>query len=156
MRAVRRPVRMSLVARAGHRRAFEWACLLLAPPVAWTVALAGFPMPVHAPARDLAAVVAWSVAEEIVFRGALQPLLGRAFGAWGRAGPITPANVATSVVFAALHAWRHGPVVALGVFPVSLVYGVARDRSGGVLLPAALHVWFNALLYAASWRLATT
>jgi membrane protease YdiL (CAAX protease family) len=108
---------------------------------------------VHEPLRDLAALVAWSVAEEIVFRGGLQPLLARRLGDRGRQWPITPANAATSVVFAALHAWRHGPWVALGVFPVSLLYGLVRERTGRVAPAAALHVWFNALLYLASWRL---
>ena len=132
---------------------FWWACLVLGPPVAWVVAAAGLPMPVHDPLRDLVAILAWSIAEEIVFRGGLQPLLARGFGARGAHWAITPANLATSVVFAALHAWRHGPLLALGVFPLSLVYGFARDRSGRIAPAALLHVWFNALLYAASWRL---
>jgi membrane protease YdiL (CAAX protease family) len=145
---------VSAIPKTSPLAAFWWACLLLGPPVAWAVAAAGFPMPMHDPLRDLVALLAWSVAEEIVFRGGLQPLLGRAFGARGANWTITPANVATSLVFAALHAWRHGPLVALGVFPLSLVYGFARDRSGRVAPAAWLHVWFNALLYAASWRLA--
>jgi len=144
---------MSSTLQAVRAQAFWWACLLAAPPLAWAIAAAGFPMPVRDPVRDLAALVAWSVAEEIVFRGALQPLLARWLGR-AASGPITLANVATSLVFAALHAWRHGPLVALGVFPVSLVYGYARDRTGRVAPAALLHVGFNALLYAASWRLA--
>ncbi len=137
-------------------QAFWLACVLAGPPVAWAVAAAGFPMPVNDPLRDLVAIAAWSVAEEIVFRGGLQPLLARWFGARGRSWPITPANVATSVVFAALHAWRHGAAVALGVFPASLLYGVARERTGRIAPAALLHVWFNVLLYAASWHLART
>jgi len=110
-------------------------------------------MPVRDPVRDLAAIVVWSVAEEIVFRGGLQPLLARWLRTPAGRWPVTPANMATSIAFAALHAWRHGPLVALGVFPVSLVYGFARDRTGRVAPAVLLHVWFNALLYAASWRL---
>lgn len=136
--------------------AFWPGCVLAGPAVAFAVAAAGFSMSVHDPLRDLLALVAWSVAEEIVFRGGLQPLLARRFGAWGRSWPITPANLATSLVFAALHAWRHGAAVALGVFPVSLVYGVARERTGRIAPAALLHVWFNVLLYAASWHLART
>src|SRR5204863_7079027 len=95
---------------------------------------------------------------EIVFRGALQPALARAFA--GRvatpapAAWLTPANLATSVVFAALHLWRHPWPVALGVFPVSLVYGKARELSGRWWPAAVLHLFFNLLLYAASWWLA--
>jgi membrane protease YdiL (CAAX protease family) len=135
-------------------RWLAWSCVLAAPPVAWAVAAAGFPLPVHEPLRDLSALVAWSVAEEIVFRGGLQPLLARRLGERGRGWPITPANAATSLVFAALHAWRHGPLLALGVFPLSLLYGVVRERTGRVAPAAALHLWFNVLLYLASWRLA--
>ena len=104
---------------AAAARAFWWACALVAPPLALAVAAAGYPMPARDPARDLAVIALWSVAEEIVFRGALQPTLARAFA--GRvttpteAAWLTPANLATSVVFAALHLWRHPWPVALGV-----------------------------------------
>jgi membrane protease YdiL (CAAX protease family) len=37
---------------------------------------------------------------------------------------------------------------------VSLVYGFARERTGRVAPAALLHLWFNVLLYAASWHLA--
>ena len=145
---------MSPGLQVGRVQAFWWACLFAAPPLAWAIASAGFPMPVRDPVRDLAAIVVWSVAEEIVFRGGLQPLLARWLRTPAGRWPVTPANMATSIAFAALHAWRHGPLVALGVFPVSLVYGFARDRTGRVAPAALLHVWFNTLLYAASWRLA--
>jgi membrane protease YdiL (CAAX protease family) len=145
---------MQRAVKAPSTQAFWLACVVAGPPVAWVVAAAGLPMPVHDPMRDLVAIAAWSVAEEIVFRGGLQPLLARRFGARGRSWPITPANLATSLVFAGLHAWRHGAAVALGVFPVSLVYGFARERTGRVAPAALLHLWFNVLLYAASWHLA--
>jgi membrane protease YdiL (CAAX protease family) len=145
---------MQRAVKAPSTQAFWLACVVAGPPVAWVVAAAGLPMPVHDPMRDLVAIAAWSVAEEIVFRGGLQPLLARRFGDRGRSWPITPANLATSLVFAGLHAWRHGATVALGVFPVSLVYGFARERTGRVAPAALLHLWFNVLLYAASWHLA--
>jgi membrane protease YdiL (CAAX protease family) len=138
------------------RLAFWWACALAAPPVAAIVAAAGWTMPVGEPAHDLVAIALWSIAEEIVFRGAVQPALAKRFGAGlqrgsGSALRVTPANVATSALFAALHLWRHPAAVALAILPVSLVYGVARDASGRVWPAAALHLYFNLLLYAASW-----
>lgn len=138
------------------RHAFWWACALVAPPVALAAAAAGFAMKVGDVPRNVAAIVVWSVAEEIVFRGWLQPRLAHAFGAHWPRGPLTAANAATSVVFAALHVWRHSAWLALAVFPVSLVYGAARERSGRIAPSAALHVYFNLLLYAASWQLART
>jgi membrane protease YdiL (CAAX protease family) len=144
---------------AAAARAFWWICALAAPPIACAVAAAGYPMATSDPLRDLTAIALWSVAEEIVFRGALQPALARALE--GRLWPrrrdallLTPANFLTSLVFAAFHLWRHPLAVAIGVFPVSLVYGKARELSGRWWPAALLHLHFNALLYAASWLLA--
>ena len=138
--------------------AFWWACAIAAPPIAFAVAAAGFAMETTDPLRDVALIALASIVEEIVFRGALQPALDRAFagrlpGRW-QAGFLTPANLVTSTVFAAFHLWRHPLVVAVGVFPVSLVYGRARELSGRWWPAAVLHLAFNLLLYAASWWLA--
>jgi len=138
--------------------AFWWACAIAAPPIAFAVAAAGFAMETTDPLRDVALIAFASIVEEIVFRGALQPALHRAFagrlpGRW-QAGFLTPANLVTSTVFAAFHLWRHPLVVAVGVFPVSLVYGRARELSGRWWPAALLHLAFNLLLYAASWWLA--
>jgi membrane protease YdiL (CAAX protease family) len=139
-------------------RAFWWTSALAAPPIALAVAAAGYAMTIRDPLLDLAAIVLWSVAEEIVFRGALQPALARgferAFGSAARSRLLTPANLVTSLVFGVAHLWRHPAAVALGVFPLSLLYGLARERSGRIWPAAALHTAFNLLLYAASWLLA--
>jgi len=121
-----------------------------AVPIAFGVAAAGYGVAALDPPRDLAAIVLWSVAEEIVFRGAIQPAVARALKQAGAAW-ITPANALTSLLFSALHLWRHPLVVAASIFPVSLVYGRARELSGRVWPAALLHLTFNALLYAASW-----
>ncbi len=126
----------------------------VAVPVAWLVAAAGYGVATREPLRDLAIIALWSVAEEIVFRGALQPAIARRIDRAARFG-ITRANAVTSLVFAAFHLWRHPPLVALFVFPVSLVYGKARELSGRVWPAALLHLAFNLLLYAASWQLST-
>lgn len=130
--------------------------MLLAPPIAAAVAAAGFTMAQSdEPLVDIGWLCLASVAEEVVFRGGLQPWLARRYFGQGRAtATLTPANLLTSAIFAAMHAWRHPIAVAAGVFPVSLVYGVARERSGSVVPPALLHTGFNLLLYAASWLLA--
>lgn len=137
--------------------AFWWACAIAAPPIAWVVAASGLAMATADPLRDIAVIALASVAEEIVFRGALQPALDRALAgrlpARWRGFFLTPANIATSVVFAAFHLWRHPLAVAVGVFPVSLVYGRARELSGRWWPAALLHLAFNLLLYGASWWL---
>jgi membrane protease YdiL (CAAX protease family) len=129
---------------------FCTAAAVVAIPVAWVVAAAGFGMAIGEPKRDLISLALWSVGEEIVFRGALQPTLARRIDGGATLG-ITHANAVTSVVFAALHVWRHPLLVAILVFPVSLVYGKARELSGRVWPAALLHVTFNACLYASSW-----
>jgi membrane protease YdiL (CAAX protease family) len=129
---------------------FWWTCALAAPLLALAVAAAGFGIAVHDPAADLAALALWSVAEEIVFRGALQPALLRWPALRIEASGITRANLLTSVVFAACHVWRHPLAVALGVIPVSLVLGRMREKSGRVWPPALFHLYFNLLLYAAT------
>ena len=150
---------MGDMARAdGWNRAFWLASASLALPIAAVAAAAGFTTPHAEPARDLGVLALWSVAEEIVFRGALQPALARLFGRRGtdRLAPwLTRSNVATSAVFAAAHLWRHPWPLALAVFPVSIVYGRAREISGEWWPAALLHLWFNACLYAASWWLST-
>ena len=131
---------------------FWWSCVLSGPPVALATARVGFGVAVDRPLRDLALLCLWALVEEIIFRGALQPALARAFA--DRASPLpwlTASNVATSIVFAAAHLWRHPPFMALAVFPVSLLFGIARERSGRIGPPVLLHVYFNVLLYAASW-----
>lgn len=129
---------------------FWSACVLLAGPLAWVIARAGFGLPVHAPLHDLALLALWSASEEIVFRGGLQPLLARRLAPRPLAG-VSAANALTSVVFAAAHLPSHAWPVALGVFPISLILGHALERSARLWVPVALHLWFNAALYLVSW-----
>ena len=142
---------------AAGARWFWWSCALGAAPVAFAVAAVGYSVATANPPRDLAMLTLWSVLEEIAFRGLLQPALARAFERRQMpmgGSPLTPANVVTSALFAAFHLWRHPLAVALGVFPVSLIYGKARELSGHWWPAALLHAGFNVALYAASWLLA--
>ena len=140
-------------------RIFWWFCALVAPPVAFATAASGYGMVVADPLRDIAFIVIASVAEEIIFRGAIQPALAgwfaRRFARGREPRLLTPANAATSLLFAAFHLWGHPLAVAAAIFPVSLVYGRARELSGRTWPPASLHVYFNLLLYAASSLLAS-
>ena len=105
-------------------------------------------------AAALLSLALWSIAEELVFRGALQPWLLRRPG-WARSfAQLTGANVATSLLFAALHLWRHPPLAALAVLPASLILGLAREASGRTWPAALLHLYFNATLAAATLLLA--
>lgn len=139
-----------MTARLHPAAALALAASLAAVPLAWFAATLGFGLAPREPVRDIAVLLLWSVAEEIVFRGAVQPALARALPARGWAW-ITPANALTSLLFALLHLWRHPLPVAVLIYPVSLVFGRLRELSGRVWPAALLHALLNLLLYAASW-----
>ena len=130
-----------------------WGCILIAPPLAWAAAVSGHGITPTEPLRDLAFLALWATIEEVVFRGGVQRLLLHKMPA--RALGISASNAITSLLFAALHLWAHPPLVALGVLPVSLLLGAAYERSAERLrAPIALHLYFNGLLYAATFFVA--
>jgi membrane protease YdiL (CAAX protease family) len=132
-------------------RARTWGLIVAgAVPTAWLVAAVGYPLPVRSAARDLTLLLLWSVAEEMVFRGGVQPALARWAPARRELAGISMANALTSLLFCAAHAWSKPALVTLGLFPISLLLGVSMERSGRLWVPVALHAWFNALLYAFS------
>jgi uncharacterized protein len=82
--------------------------------------------------------------EELLFRGLMQGrLLTRPWGQRRLAG-FTLANLATSVVFAALHFASHPPLWAAGVLLPALLFGYFRDRHDSVFPAITLHVFYNA------------
>jgi len=88
----------------------------------------------------------YPVLEEIVFRGGLQEVLQRYVR--GRAiGPITVANIGTSVVFTALHFLYHAPLWAAAVFIPSLIFGYFKDSYRRLAPPIVLHVFYNTGYY---------
>ena len=121
--------------------------LAAAVPVWWALWwVAGRPMP--DPAWPLVAAgtmfrvaVLYPFLEEWVFRGNLQPWLGKRLpGGWCG---ISRANLATSLLFASLHLINHPPLAALSVFLPSLVFGWLRDRHGTFATPCLTHGWYN-------------
>lgn len=114
-----------------------WALLLAvsgtAPDLSW---------PLRAPALFLFPALIYPVAEEIVFRGFVQDLAGRHLKPW-HLGPLSHANVYTSLVFTALHFINHAPLWAAAVIVPSLIFGYFKDRTGGLAAPISLHVWYN-------------
>lgn len=88
-------------------------------------------------------VLVYPVLEEILFRGLLQELV-RDYISKARLGPLTLANLLTSVLFTAAHFFYHPPLWAALVFFPSLVFGFFRDRTAGLAAPIILHVFYNA------------
>ena len=98
--------------------------------------------PLHDPWRFLYPALLYPVVEELVFRGLLQDLAHRHLKPW-RLGPLSHANILVSLLFTALHFINHTPLWAAAVLVPSLVFGLFKDRSGGLTAPIVLHVFYN-------------
>ncbi|UCC57441.1 MAG: JDVT-CTERM system CAAX-type protease [Gammaproteobacteria bacterium] len=99
--------------------------------------------PLASPLAYLLPVLLYPVLEEIVFRGLIQELVhdylsARVFG------PLSAANLITSVLFAGMHLFTQPPLWAALVFFPSLVFGFFKDRYQSLTTPILLHVFYNA------------
>jgi membrane protease YdiL (CAAX protease family) len=87
-------------------------------------------------------------AEELLFRGAIQGRLGRAFGPIGAIG-------ITSLLFTPLHT-EPGAAVAIAailgvVFISSVVFGYLYERTGNLTSSILAHGFYNATVFVASY-----
>jgi membrane protease YdiL (CAAX protease family) len=98
--------------------------------------------PLREPMRFIYPALLYPVIEEIVFRGVLQEFLQARLRPW-QLGPLTLANLLTSLVFTALHFINHPPLWAAAVFLPSLLFGLTKERSGSLTAPIVLHVFYN-------------
>lgn len=112
--------------------------------VAWIAGAVhpGAEPPLSGPAGGIAVglllVVFQSSAEEVYFRGWLQPVLCARWGPWlGLA--------ATSAMFAALHvvAGARGALAIVNLFLGGVLFGLLALRTGGLWAPAAAHFAWN-------------
>ncbi len=118
---------------------------LAALPV-WVVLGIAFGERIAAPAHWigwLSLIVIQPAIEELVFRGVLQGQLLR-LTAGRRLGPLTLANLLTTIGFAAMHLIAQPPGWALAVAAPSLVFGHLRERFGSVWPAIAMHAFYNA------------
>ena len=95
------------------------------------------------PLELLLLVVCYPLLEEFLFRGLLQPWLLARTRAY-RVGPITLANVLTSLLFALVHVPARGGLHGLLVFVPSLAFGYFRDRHDSLWPAVVLHASWNA------------
>jgi len=95
-------------------------------------------------------VLVLPIAEELVFRGVLQGQLLRLSSA-RRMGPLTLANICTTVGFVAMHLPTQPPFWALAVAAPSIVFGHLRERFGSVLPAMLLHAFYNAGFALTAW-----
>lgn len=98
--------------------------------------------PLREPARFVYPALLYPVVEELIFRGLVQDLAQHHLKTW-TLGPLTHANIITSLLFTALHFFNHPPLWAAAVFIPSLLFGFFKDRSAALAAPIVLHVFYN-------------
>ncbi len=98
--------------------------------------------PLREPWRFVYPALLYPLVEELVFRGLIQDLAHRHLRPWSL-GPLTHANLLTSLLFTALHFFSHPPLWAAAVLAPSLVFGFFKDRSGRLAAPIILHAFYN-------------
>jgi len=95
--------------------------------------------------RYLQLLLLYPVLEEVLFRGLLQGWLTAQVR--GRVGPLSHANLLTSLLFAAAHLYSHPIAWAAATFAPSLLFGYFRDRYQHLLPAVVLHVLYNSAYF---------
>lgn len=119
------------------------AGLTLAASYAWlagsAVSGAGGTLQVAAFLAGIAIIAGQVAAEELFFRGWMQPLLAR------HAGPLA-ALIAAAIAFAAFHmlGGARAPLTLLNLLLGGVWFGLLGWRSGGLIAPVAAHFGWNA------------
>jgi len=99
--------------------------------------------PLREPWPFLLPVLFYPIIEEIIFRGLIQELL-HDYISQQSLGPVSIANLLTSLLFSGMHFIYHAPLWAALVFFPSLVFGFFKERTGRLTAPILLHVFYNA------------
>jgi uncharacterized protein len=98
--------------------------------------------------QPLAEVLLVALPEEAFFRGYVHSRLAEATGPRGAIGPVTRANLYASLLFALGHFGTSVSVARASVFFPSLLFGLLRERTGGIVAPVIVHALSNLLARA--------
>ncbi|MEN8171059.1 MAG: JDVT-CTERM system glutamic-type intramembrane protease [Pseudomonadota bacterium] len=90
-------------------------------------------------------VLIFPLLEEAVFRGLIQETIARRFNA--HLGPLSHANIATSILFVLAHLFNHPALWAIAIFIPSLIFGYFRERYNHLLPPILLHIIYNSCYF---------
>jgi hypothetical protein len=85
-------------------------------------------------------VIGAPLVEELFFRGLLQGAFTRRVGA-------VPALFITALIFSFAHVLNEGPLAPLALFPLAVVLGYLRLRTGRLAAGMVAHALFNASLF---------
>ena len=108
-----------------------------------------YPSEVEFAWAQLLSLIIWQpLVEEVLFRGIIQGQFAKRD--WGKRSwlSISGANVAASVLFAAIHLINSSPLFALSVIAPSLVFGYFRDYCNSVYPSIIIHSAYNAMVFA--------
>ena len=108
-----------------------------------------YPSEVEFAWAQLLSLIIWQpLVEEVLFRGIIQGQFAK--HDWGKRSwlGISGANVAASVLFAAIHLINGSPLFALSVIAPSLVFGYFRDYCNSVYPSIIIHSAYNAMVFA--------
>ena len=135
-----------MIEQSAFKRAYgekRFLLLVLAPLPMWIYlfSINGIG-PVYSLEFFLTFALLYPIAEEILFRGLIQPLLVKRLPAENRV--ISKANIITSLLFSSAHLINHSPLWALATFVPSLVYGYTLERYKSLHAPIMLHCSYNA------------
>lgn len=88
-------------------------------------------------------IVFYPVFEELIFRGVVQEYLATKTVSYPSFMYLTVANIATSVLFSAMHFVHHTPLWALLIFIPSLIFGYFKERYDHIAPSIFLHMFYN-------------
>lgn len=88
-----------------------------------------------------------ALVEEIIFRGLLQRELSRVSFLARPRGPLSLANLAVSLIFAAMHLIAQPPLWAAAVFFPSLIFGWIWDRYNRITPCWLAHFFYNMFFF---------
>lgn len=89
-------------------------------------------------------ILFYPVVEELAFRGVIQEVIARKTKQYSAFYYFSIANIATSVLFVAMHFVHHTPQWALLVFVPSLIFGYFKEQYKSILPSIFLHMFYNA------------
>jgi uncharacterized protein len=89
-------------------------------------------------------ILFYPIIEELAFRGVIQEFIASKTKQFHPIFFLSVANVATSLLFVAMHFVHHPPLWALLVFVPSLIFGYFKEQYGDVRASIFLHMFYNA------------
>ena len=89
-------------------------------------------------------IIFYPVVEELAFRGVIQEVIATKTKQYPAFYYFSIANIATSVLFVAMHFVHHTPLWAFLVFIPSLVFGYFKEQYKSILPSIFLHMFYNA------------